>query len=305
MIEILEILPTIYLWLYILLAFAFVVQGSCSLRPAVATPEGGEAPDVVRRIATAATTLLFALALGTHLTHFTARWIINGHWPLQSKHEVFTATGLTTMIYTLILYLTERVWRLRGAQGLLTAFVFLLLTGCGGILWTALGMREDYKVHNMVPALQSAWHPPHVSAYMLGYGSLGLASLLAFVYILGVLGKRIFGGETFFQHMASPLVEGWTYKIAGLGFPFMTAALCMGALWADASWGTYWFWDAKETWALISWASFVVFFHLRYIAGWNGLNTMLVVFGGGAMIGITYMWIHVLPASQAALHVYN
>ena len=79
----------------------------------------------------------------------------------------------------------------------------------------------------------------------------------------------------------------------------------MGALWADDSWGEYWFWDAKETWALISWAFFLIYFHLRFVKGWKGLKGQLFVFGGGVMIWITYMWIHVLPASQASLHVYN
>ncbi|MHC4164013.1 MAG: cytochrome c biogenesis protein CcsA, partial [Planctomycetota bacterium] len=88
-------------------------------------------------------------------------------------------------------------------------------------------------------------------------------------------------------------------------FPFMTAALCMGALWADDSWGTYWFWDAKETWALISWAFFLIYFHVRFVRGWVGLRAQLLVLGGGLMILITYVLIHVLPASQASLHVYN
>ena len=141
---------------------------------------------------------------------------------------------------------------------------------------------------------------------MLGYGSLGLAAILALVYVVGAAGNRLFGEQApVFKHLASPLVDRWTYKIAGLGFPFMTSALCMGALWADASWGEYWFWDAKETWALISWAFFLIYFHMRFVKGWVGLKAQALVVGGGVMIWITYMAIHVLPASQASLHVYN
>jgi len=291
MIEILETLPSVYLTLYILLAGAFLVQGISS---------AGKRRVVLNWVVA----LLFAAALGTHLFHFFTRWYINGHAPLQSKHEVFTCTGLTTMLFALTLYLNERVWRNEGAAGILANIVFVLMTLLGGVLWTALGMKEDYKVNNLVPALQSGWHPPHVSAYMLGYGSLGLASILALFYVIGAFGKKLGGGKIF-ESLASPLVDRWTYKIAGYGFPFMTAALCMGALWADDSWGTYWFWDAKETWALISWAFFLIYFHLRYVKGWAGLRAQLLVLGGGIMIWITYMAIHVLPASQASLHVYN
>ena len=248
---------------------------------------------------------LFALSLGTHLLHFGVRWVINEHAPLQSKHEVFTVTGLSTMLFGLVLYLSEKVWRTRGSAAVLASTVFVLLTLFGGILWTLLGMKEDYKVNNLVPALQSYWHPPHVSAYMLGYGSLGLASILAFFYTIGAGAKAMFGKDNFIAQLASPTVDRWTYKVASLGFPFMTAALCMGALWADDSWGEYWFWDAKETWALISWAFFLIYFHLRFVKGWVGLKSQLLVVGGGVMIWITYMMIHILPASQASLHVYN
>lgn len=291
MIQVLETLPTIYFGLYLLLAAAFLVQGIVSAR--------GRSVAMNWIVAG-----LFTAALGTHLFHFFTRWAINGHAPLQSKHEVFTCTGLTMMLFAVTLYLSERVWRNERAAGILSNVVFVLMTLLGGVLWTALGMKEDYKVNNLVPALQSGWHPPHVSAYMLGYGSLGLASILALFYIVGAVGKRLGGGPVF-ENLASPLVDRWIYKVAGYGFPFMTAALCMGALWADDSWGTYWFWDAKETWALISWAFFLIYFHLRFVKGWVGLRAQLLVFGGGIMIWITYMAIHVLPASQASLHVYN
>ena len=299
MIEILEFLPTVYLWLYILLAAAFLGQGIA----AGAAGRGGDGG--AARFLGILVGATFTLAVSVHLFHFFTRWYINGHAPLQSKHEVFTVTGLTTMIFGGALYVGEKVWRTRGTGAVLGNMVFVLITLCGGVLWTALGMKEDYKVNNLVPALQSYWHPPHVSAYMLGYGSLGLAAVLALFYTVGSIGKKFLGPNSFIAELASPTVDRWTYKVASLGFPFMTAALCMGALWADDSWGEYWFWDAKETWALISWAFFLIYFHLRYVKGWVGLKSQLLVVGGGIMIWITYMLIHILPASQASLHVYN
>ncbi len=295
MIEILHQLPSIYLTLYIVLAVAFVVQGLVNGRK-----EKNE-NSVLGKVVF----VLFVAAIAVHFFHFFRRWSINGHAPLQSKHEVYSATGLTTMVFAFVLYLTEKVARLRGAPAVLTSFVFVLLTGMGGILWTLLGMKEGYQVNNLVPALQSKWHAPHVSAYILGYGSLGLASVLGLAYLIGAAGKKLFGNVVVFEQLSSPLIDKWTYRIVGLGFPFMTAALCMGALWADRSWGEYWFWDAKETWALISWAFFLIYLHTRFIKGWAGLKSQALVVGGGLMILITYFAMHVLPASQASLHVYN
>ena len=295
MIETLHQLPEIYLVLYVSLALAFLVQGLVNR----GKEKGEHSP--FNHIVLG----LFVVALGTHFFHFFYRWSINGHAPLQSKHEVFTATGLTTMVFAFVLYLTEKVARLRGGAAVMTSVVFVLMTCMGGILWTSIGMTEGYKVNNLVPALQSKWHAPHVSAYILGYGSLGLAAILALAYLIGVAGKKVFGNVVVFEQLSSPLVDRWTYRIAGLGFPFMTAALCMGALWADGSWGEYWFWDAKETWALVSWAFFVIYFHSRFIKGWAGLKSQALVVGGGVMILITYLAMHILPASQASLHVYN
>jgi cytochrome c-type biogenesis protein CcsB len=292
--ETLDSLPSLYLWLYVALAVAFLAYGVV----------GARLREDQRNPLLPVVVLLFAGALGAHVFHFFLRWKINGHAPLQSKHEVFTATGLTTMVFGLVLYLNSKVWKLRGAESVLAGIVFVLLTGLGGVLWTAIGMKEDYKVNNLVPALQSKWHAPHVSAYILGYGSLLIASSLALFYVIGSLGKK-FTNAAAFQHMASPMVDKWTYTIIKFGFPFMTAALCMGALWADASWGEYWFWDAKETWALISWAFFLIYFHTRFVKGWAGLKAQSLVVGGGLMILITYLAMHVLPASQASLHVYN
>jgi len=168
MIEILETLPTVYLILYIALAAAFLAQGLAASR--------GRGP--AARAANWVVAGLFSSVVAIHLFHFFTRWVINEHAPLQSKHEVFTVTGLSTMLFAGVLYLSERVWRTERVTAVLANSVFVLLTLLGGVLWTALGMKEDYKINTLVPALQSYWHPPHVSAYMLGYGSLGLASIL-------------------------------------------------------------------------------------------------------------------------------
>ncbi len=290
MIRILEQLPNTYFVLYILLALTLVTHGVLVWKNvSIAKP--------FRFLVWG----LFCTAIGVHLLHFFWRWSINEHAPIQSKHEVFAATALTTTIFSGLLYVGQKPWKMRGASALAGSVVFGLLIGVGSVAWTVAALHQDPKIQNLVPALQSYWFAPHVSSYMLGYGSLLIASFLALFYVIVESVCRFRG----IRWTAGPIVERWTYRVTSMGFPFMTAALCMGALWADDSWGEYWFWDAKETWALISWAFFVVYLHLRYVPGWAGLKGQLVVISGGVMIWITYLWIHVLPASQASNHVYN
>ena len=66
------------------------------------------------------------------------------------------------------------------------------------------------------------------------------------------------------------IVDIWSYRIIGLGFPFLTLGIISGAVWANEAWGSYWSWDPKETWALITWLVFAVYLHSRLLKGWQG-----------------------------------
>ena len=58
----------------------------------------------------------------------------------------------------------------------------------------------------------------------------------------------------------------------GIGFCFLTLGILSGAVWANETWGTYWSWDPKETWALITWLTFAAYLHTRLLYGWQGRN---------------------------------
>ncbi len=96
-----------------------------------------------------------------------------------------------------------------------------------------------------------------------------------------------------------------TWRIFLVGFPFLTAGLIQGALWAQEAWATYWGWDSKEVSALISWAFYAVYLHLRYSRGWRGERGMWLLFLGGISIYITFLLFGYLPASQRSLHRYT
>jgi len=103
-------------------------------------------------------------------------------------------------------------------------------------------------------------------------------------------------------------IEGFdkfSFQIFGIGFPFLTAGLMMGAFWAQEAWALYWGWDSKETSALISWLVYVIFLHLRFVAGWKGERSLWVILGGAVSILITFQLFGYLPASQDSLHKYT
>ena len=85
-----------------------------------------------------------------------------------------------------------------------------------------------------------------------------------------------------------------------VGFPLLTAGLVLGALWANESWGTYWGFDSKETWALITWLCFLGYLHLRFVGGWRNRRACWFLALGGIVIFITFLLFGYLPANPLA-----
>lgn len=97
-------------------------------------------------------------------------------------------------------------------------------------------------------------------------------------------------------------LDNWSYRIIGLGFPFITVGIIAGGVWANEAWGSYWSWDPKETWAFITWSVFAAYIHARYINGWNGIKTASLGSFGFFVIWICYLGVNFLGKG---LHSYG
>ena len=97
-------------------------------------------------------------------------------------------------------------------------------------------------------------------------------------------------------------LDNLSYRILGLGFPLLTMGLLSGAVWANQTWGSYWSWDPKETWALITWFIFAIYFHTRLSKGWNGFKSSLLASFGFVIIWICYLGVNLMGKG---LHSYG
>lgn len=97
-------------------------------------------------------------------------------------------------------------------------------------------------------------------------------------------------------------LDNLSYRILGLGFPLLTMGLLSGAVWANQTWGSYWSWDPKETWALITWFIFAIYFHTRLSKGWNGFKSSLLASFGFIIIWICYLGVNLMGKG---LHSYG
>ncbi|MEL6138126.1 MAG: c-type cytochrome biogenesis protein CcsB [Cyanobacteria bacterium J06628_6] len=97
-------------------------------------------------------------------------------------------------------------------------------------------------------------------------------------------------------------LDNISYRIIGLGFPLLTIGIIAGAVWANEAWGSYWSWDPKETWALITWLVFAAYLHARITKGWQGRRPALLAASGFVVVWICYLGVNLLGKG---LHSYG
>jgi len=90
------------------------------------------------------------------------------------------------------------------------------------------------------------------------------------------------------------------YSCTALGFIFLTLGIVTGSVWAHYAWGSYWSWDPKETWSLITWLVYAVMLHTRLVRGWRGRRMAVMAMVGFGCMLFTYLGVNLLPS----LHSY-
>jgi cytochrome c-type biogenesis protein CcsB len=204
----------------------------------------------------------------------------------------------------------ERKTQSRLVGSLATPLLFFLSGFSSLILPT-----DMQKALPLVPSLQSNWLMMHVSMMMVSYATLIVGSLFSIFYLfflklpnVGQTSRTEISEGTAKNVVVSSrvsllqTVDVWSYRIIGLGFPFLTIGIISGAVWANEAWGSYWSWDPKETWALITWLVFASYLHSRLIKGWQGEKAALVGSSGFFVIWICYLGVNFLGKG---LHSYG
>ncbi len=97
-------------------------------------------------------------------------------------------------------------------------------------------------------------------------------------------------------------LDNISYRIIGLGFPLLTIGIIAGGVWANEAWGSYWSWDPKETWALITWLVFAAYLHSRITKGWQGRKPAILAATGFFVVWICYLGVNILGKG---LHSYG
>jgi cytochrome c-type biogenesis protein CcsB len=105
------------------------------------------------------------------------------------------------------------------------------------------------------------------------------------------------------QYMpAQDQLDDVTYRMIAIGWPLLTGGIITGAVWANSAWGTYWGWDPKETWSLITWFIYAIYLHARYVRGWKGTQMAVISAVGFLAVIFTYLGVNLV---LSGLHSYG
>lgn len=97
-------------------------------------------------------------------------------------------------------------------------------------------------------------------------------------------------------------IDNLSYRTISFGFPLLTIGIIAGAVWANEAWGSYWSWDPKETWALITWLVFASYLHARITKSWQGKKPAIIASLGFVVVWICYLGVNFLGKG---LHTYG
>ncbi len=225
-----------------------------------------------------------------HTVSFVVRWVAGGHFPVTTIEDSLSFFS----------------WALAGgyigvqyfySMPVLGAFVSPL--NLMGVLYAAVFSGPPGVI---TPALRSGWLSIHATTSFVGYAAFALSFVVSVLYLVQeryIKSKSL--GWMFRRLPSLHTLDSLNYRMLTVGFPFLTIGIITGAIWAEYAWGSYWSWDPKETWSLITWFIYAAILHGRMTVGWRGRRAAILAIVGFAAVLFTFLGVNLL---LPGLHTY-
>jgi cytochrome c-type biogenesis protein CcsB len=226
---------------------------------------------------------------------------LQSNWLLAHVTMSFIAYSTFGISFaTALMYLIEKTERR-------TEPAYLFWTVALGVLVVLLAaMGLDYmNYHVMATSPDTIKNFLFKSTFKSSSGSISLLSWVGALVVIfliwryGLLLKKVVAAF----NVTPSMLDDLTYKTIAIGFPVFTmGGIIFGAIWADQAWGSYWSWDPKETWSLITWFVYAFYLHARLLRGWKGKKVAVVAVVGFVTVVFTYLGVNLL---LSGLHAYG
>ncbi len=241
-------------------------------------------------------TVLMAIGFALHTIGLILRWIEThrtgyGYVPLSNMYESLIFFSWTIVFVYLLI---EWKYKQKIIGVFVTPFAFL------AIALTSIIPGVNAKITPLMPALQSNWLAIHVITCFFGYAAFAVSFGISILYLIREKGDAVPTNPAKWLPSTSILDE-INYKSIVIGFPMLTLGIVTGAAWANYAWGTYWSWDPKETWSLITWFVYAAFLHARLTKDWRGRKAAILSIVGFVAVMFTYFGVNYLISG---LHSY-
>jgi ABC-type transport system involved in cytochrome c biogenesis permease subunit len=220
-----------------------------------------------------AAVFLARIALGLNAAAVCLRAARAGTLPLSNTYEFILLFALAA---GLLFFLPVGRDRDPAVGGVLFSLVALLF-----IFIPVFLPGQVTAVQPLAPALRSLWLAAHVLTAVLAYGCFLTAAAGAAVRLLG---RGAADGEA----------PRRLYRLIFFGFAALSVSIGLGAVWAEQAWGSYWTWDPKETWALVTWIVYAIYLHLDRRRLWTEQTSYLVVCLGFILVLFTFFGVNFL-----------
>jgi cytochrome c-type biogenesis protein CcsB len=243
---------------------------------------------VVPRVARFTLYLTFAFQLG----FFLARYFLGGMPFGTNMYESLVFFSLCLVTAYLVITMKFKV-------PVVGAFIMPITL----ILMAAAALLPEKGIGDIPPALQSNWLPIHVTLSFMGDALFAMAFGTGVMYLIQerqLKSKR--PGALYYRLPSLEVLDSMNYRALTIGFPLLTLGIITGSVWAQYAWGSYWSWDPKETWSLITWLIYAAVLHSRLTVGWRGRKAAWFSIIGFAAVLFTFLGVNLL---LSGLHSYN
>jgi cytochrome c-type biogenesis protein CcsB len=224
------------------------------------------------------------------------RWVESykmnmGHAPFSNLYESLVFFAWTIMF----LYLVVE-WRTRNRTlgAFATPLAFLAMA------YASFSPSISSSIEPLIPALKSNWLIAHVVTCFFGYAAFGLSFGLSSMYLMKRLDNENRNNLFLKLIPRMAVLDDMNYQLVVIGFLLLTLGIITGSVWAHSAWGSYWSWDPKETWSLVTWLVYASVLHSRLVRGWKGKKIAILSIIGFSCVLFTYFGVNYL----AGLHSY-
>jgi cytochrome c-type biogenesis protein CcsB len=237
---------------------------------------------------------LLAHTAGLGLRWYESYQVGYGHIPLANLYETLVSMSWCTVLVLLIM-------EQRFKNVTLGAFVFPIASIA--MAYASLSPNVRDEIEPLIPALQSNWLTYHVLTCFLSYAAFAVSCGASIAFLLKKRkGTVQVADDDEGTLPAVSLLDEIIYKANAVGFLLLGIGIITGAVWANYAWGSYWSWDPKETWSLITWFIYAIFLHARLTRGWRGTRTAVLSIIGFCGVIFTFLGVNYV---LSGLHSYT